>query len=80
MRVQNELKMVFGGSQRSSELVPGNPQGTPRDPMVAKVLPQAPLGGHSGASGSTSGLEKPMFSLRKGLIFRISHISEPEGF
>ena len=80
MRVQNELKMVLGGPQRSSELVSGNAQGIPRDPMGAKVCPQAPLGSHSEASGSIPELEKPRFSFRKHLLFTTLHISEPEDF
>ena len=30
--IQNELKMIPGGSQRSSKFVPGNPEGLPKDP------------------------------------------------
>ena len=57
-RTQNELKRVPGGPQRSSKFIPGNHQGLPMDPRGAKVLPQAPPGSPSGASGSTPGPSK----------------------
>ena len=54
----------------SSKFVPENHQGLPMDPEEAKVLPRAPPGSPSGASGSTPGPSKIGVFLQENNYFQ----------
>ena len=54
----------------SSKSVPRNRQGLPMDPRDAKVLPRAPRGSPSGASGSTPGPSKTYVFLKQNNDFQ----------
>ena len=71
--------MVTGGSQWSSKFVPGNPQALRGGPASPKCHPKDLSGGIPEPAGAPRALQKPMFSLRKTLIFRIPRIPEPIG-